>query len=246
MRLELGNRVDCIDGPLGSLGNVVIDPTRRRVTHPVVEPDREDWVARLVPIELAQPGDESTRAIGLRLTVEEARRLPQVHHVAYLSVGDVPVDDPDWDVGIQEVLALPYYTAYELEPVPLEFFAMYDRVPKNEVEIRRASSVRSVDGHELGGVDGFIVDRDDRITHLVLEHGHPWGRRATCLGRRGWASDPEQGARARPGRRVGRRTGRLRERRAVDGSDELWPAARRGARDPAASTKQRTARPEVR
>lgn len=181
MRLELGNRIDCIDGPLGSLRDVVIDPTRRRVTHLVVEPDREDGVARLVPIELAQSGDESTRAIGLCLTVEKARRLPPVHDVAYLSVGDVPVDDPDWDVGIQEVFALPYYTAYELEPVPLEFVAMYDRVPKNEVEIRRASSVRSADRHELGEVDGFVVDGDDRITHLVLEHGHPWGRREVTI-----------------------------------------------------------------
>jgi sporulation protein YlmC with PRC-barrel domain len=181
MRLELGNRVDCIDGPLGSLRDVVIDPTRRRVTHLVVEPDREDEVARLVPIELAQPGDETTRAIGLRLTVEDAQRLAPVHDIAYLSVGDVLVDDPDWDVGIQEVLALPYYTAYDLEPIPLEFLALYDRVPKNEVELRRASSVRSADGHELGEVDGFVVDGDDQITHLVLERGHLWGRREIAI-----------------------------------------------------------------
>jgi sporulation protein YlmC with PRC-barrel domain len=181
MRLELGNRVDCIDGPLGSLRDVVIDPTRRRVTHLVVEPDREDEVARLVPIELAQPGDETTRAIGLRLTVEDAQRLAPVHDIAYLSVGDVLVDDPDWDVGIQEVLALPYYTAYDLEPIPLEFLALYDRVPKNEVELRRASSVRSADGHELGEVDGFVVDGDDQITHLVLERGHLWGRREVAI-----------------------------------------------------------------
>lgn len=181
MRLELGTRVDCTDGPMGALRDVVIDPTRRRVTNLVVEPDREDGVARLVPIELAQPGNESARAIALRLTVEEARRLPPVHEVAYLSVGDVPVDDPDWDVGIQDVLALPYYTTYEFEPVPLEFVATYDRVPKHEVEVRRASSVRSADGHELGEVDGFVVDRDDRITHLVLEHGHLWGRREVTI-----------------------------------------------------------------
>ena len=38
------------------------------------------------------------------MTVEEARRLPPVHDVAFLRLGDRPVDDPDWDVGIQEVL----------------------------------------------------------------------------------------------------------------------------------------------
>jgi hypothetical protein len=58
---------------------------------------------------------------------------------------------------------------------------MYDRVPKHEVELRRASSVRSADGYELGEVDGFVVDGDDGITHLVLEHGHLWGRREVTI-----------------------------------------------------------------
>lgn len=181
MRLELGSHVHCTDGPLGELRDVVIDPTQRRLTHLVVEPDREDWVARLVPIELAKPAEDTTRAIALPLTVEEVRQLPVVHDVAFLSLGDVPVEDPDWDVGIQDVLALPYYSAHELEAVPLEFVSMYDRVPKDEVEIRRTSSVRSSDGHELGEVDGFVVDADERITHIVLEHGHPWGRREVTI-----------------------------------------------------------------
>jgi hypothetical protein len=82
-------------------------------------------------------------------------------------------------VGIQQVLALPYYTAYDLEPIPTDFAVMYDRIPKSDVEIRRASSVASADGHHLGHVDGFVVDPDDHITHLVLERGHLWGRRLT-------------------------------------------------------------------
>jgi sporulation protein YlmC with PRC-barrel domain len=180
MRLEHGSRVDCSDGPLGALSDVVLDPRRKRVTHLVVEPDREDWVTRLVPIELARPADDSTRTIALSLTVEEARQLPPVHDIAYPRVGDVPVDDPGWDVGVQDVFAQPYYP-HELLPVPLEFVAMYDRVPKHEVELRRASSVRSADGYELGEVDGFVVDGDDEITHLVLEHGHAWGRREVTI-----------------------------------------------------------------
>jgi hypothetical protein len=35
------------------------------------------------------------------------RRLPQVREVAYVRLDGFPVDDPDWDVGIEEVLALP-------------------------------------------------------------------------------------------------------------------------------------------
>lgn len=182
MRLELGSRVDCTDDELGELVDVVVDPVANKVTHLVVEPNRDDWVARLVPIELAQAASNSNGAVALRATVEEVRRLPPVHEVAFLRVGDFPVDDPDWDVGIQQVLALPYYTTpYELEPMPVDFAVMYDRIPKSDVEIRRASLVASADGHHLGQVDGFVVGGDDYITHLVLERGHLWGRREVTI-----------------------------------------------------------------
>jgi sporulation protein YlmC with PRC-barrel domain len=181
LRLELGSRVDCIDEEFGELVDVVVDPATRRLTHLVVEPRGGDLIARLVPIDAAQTGSDATGAVELRLTAEEVRRLPPVHEVAYLRVGDLPVDDPEWDVGIQQVLAPPYYTAYELEPISTDFAVMYDRIPKSDVEIRRASMVASADGHHLGHVDGFVVDPDDHITHLVLERGHLWGRRDVAI-----------------------------------------------------------------
>ncbi len=181
MRLDLESRVDCTDDTLGKLVDVVIDPTARRVTHLVVEPDREQWLARLVPIELADGRDDTGEAVMLRATLAEVERLPSVHRTAYLRLGDFPVDDPEWDVGIHDVLALPYYPAYDLEPVPLEYAITYDRVPKNEVEVRRSSPVYASDGQHLGHVDGFAVDRDERVTHLVLEQGHAWGRREVTI-----------------------------------------------------------------
>ena len=57
----------------------------------------------------------------------------------------------------------------------------YDRVPRGEVEVRRASAVISADGHSLGEVDGFLVDADKHITHFVLEHGHLWGRKEVTI-----------------------------------------------------------------
>jgi sporulation protein YlmC with PRC-barrel domain len=181
MRLELGSRVDCMDENFGKLVDVVIDPTSRRVTHLVVEPDHDRWLARLVPIELADRGDHASGAIALRATVEEVRRLSPVHAVAYLRLDGFPVDDPEWDVGVEEVLALPYYPWYDLEPAPIDYVSTYDRVPKGEVEIRRASAVDSADGQHLGDVDGFLVDDSGLITHLVLERGHPWERREVAI-----------------------------------------------------------------
>jgi len=112
------------------------------------------------------------------------RQLPNVQDFAYLRVGEMPVDDPEWDVGIKQVLAQPYYDGglgvgiaggYE-EQVGV----VYDRIPKGEVEVRRASTVTSSDGHDLGRVDGFLVD-GDHITHFVLERGHLWGRREVTI-----------------------------------------------------------------
>jgi hypothetical protein len=58
---------------------------------------------------------------------------------------------------------------------------VYDRVPKDKIEIRRSSPVFSSDGHHLGHVDGFVVDDQEGITHLVLERGHLWGKREVTI-----------------------------------------------------------------
>jgi sporulation protein YlmC with PRC-barrel domain len=185
MRLELGKPVRASDGEVvGELADVIIDPTQKRLTHLVVKPhhDADDGL-HLVPIDLAVAGDEGNE-ISLRSTAAEVRQLPNVQDFAYLRVGEVPVSDPEWDVGIKDVLALPYYDGglgglggggYDEQ-----IGVVYDRIPKGEVEIRRASSITSADGHYLGEVDGFLVD-DDHITHLVLERGHLWGRREVTI-----------------------------------------------------------------
>ena len=88
------------------------------------------------------------------------------------------------------MLAEPYYyygtvggLGYETGPSEYDphVTVTYDRIPKGEVEIRRASEVASADGHQLGKVDGFLVDDDDAITHFVLERGHLWGRREVTI-----------------------------------------------------------------
>jgi PRC-barrel domain protein len=184
MRLEFRYPVHCSDGPFGELADVVIDPTRRRVTHLVVEPHHRHGLARLVAAELATV-DEDANAILLRCTAEELLRLPLVEEFAYLRVGEYPLEDPDWDIGAENVLALPYYEpancdGMRMQPDP-HVSITYDRIPKGEVEIRRASDVYSADDHRLGHVDGFLVDRADRITHIVLERGHFLGRREATI-----------------------------------------------------------------
>ena len=94
------------------------------------------------------------------------------------------------DGCVENVLAEPYYyygavggLGYEAMPADHDphVSVTYDRIPKGEVEVRRASDVTSSDGHHLGEVDGFLVDDDDAITHFVLERGHLWGRREVTI-----------------------------------------------------------------
>jgi sporulation protein YlmC with PRC-barrel domain len=181
-RLDLGTAVRCADGPFGKLADLVVDPLRMRVTHLVVTPEGSPGLARLVPVGMAE-GD-GTNGIVLGCSLAEAGRLTTVNESAYVRMGDPPTADPDWDVGVQDVLAMPYYTATPLgvDPggyeSPLE--TTYDRVPKGEVEIRRASAVVSADDKDLGRVEGFVVDGEE-ITHFVLERGHLWGKRDVTI-----------------------------------------------------------------
>jgi len=186
VRLDLGCPVRCSDDAFGELADVVIDPTTRRVTHLVVQPRRTIDQARLVPIERARGGEEADGTIVLDGTVAEIGELERVHEAAYLRLGEFPVEDPDWEVGIEEMLAQPYYQGLDAvgaEPIAYDDHVMwqYDRIPKGDVEIRRASPVTSADRHQLGHVDGFLVDDRDHIGHLVLEHGHLWGKREVVI-----------------------------------------------------------------
>jgi sporulation protein YlmC with PRC-barrel domain len=191
MRLDLGSPVRASDGDYGELADLVIDPIKKRITHLVVQPEHRHDLARLVPIERAQALDESSGAIKLDYTLAEINELDTLQKSAYLRVGEVPVEDPDWEVGIENLLALPYYES--LTPggglgttMPSMLYddhmtEIYDRVPKDRIEIRRASAVISSDDHDLGHVDGFVVDSEDGITHLLLQHGHLWGKREVTI-----------------------------------------------------------------
>ena len=188
MRLELGSPVHCADDEFGELADIVIDPSTRRVTHLVVQPhDRHD-LARLVPVAQVHTETTSDAAILLDCTVAELSALEPIQKAAYLRLNAFPVEDPDWDVGIEEMFALPYYQGVDgmgvgVPAIDLDSHVVlsYDRVPKGEVEIRRASAVTSSNGEHLGHVDGFVVDGDGYIAHLVLEHGHLWGKREIAI-----------------------------------------------------------------
>src|SRR5262249_1944075 len=121
-RLELGLSVRCTDGVGGELADLVVDPVERRVTHVVVRRHRLSEVAPLAPVELVAAGGQPGE-ISLRCSVEELTRLEPVQGFAYLGLDDLPssADDADWDVGVEDVLTMPYYEASEIGDYVGEF-----------------------------------------------------------------------------------------------------------------------------
>jgi sporulation protein YlmC with PRC-barrel domain len=181
MRLDLGSSVQCTDAVFGELADVVVDPISRRVTHLVVEPHGHHERARLVPIDRARPAGEG---LALDCSIADVEALEPLNESAYMRAGELVVTDPDWDIGTQDVLALPVYQELNgmgtaIDPDP-HVMVSYDRIPKHEVEIRRSSAVISTDGHHLGHVEGFLVGSGE-AADIVLEHGHLWGRREIVI-----------------------------------------------------------------
>jgi sporulation protein YlmC with PRC-barrel domain len=184
VRLELDKPVILEGEEVGKLGDLVVDPVAKRVTHLVVKPHHSDDTSHLVPIELADSAEQDGGKIALTCSHAEFEALPAVEEFTYLRLDEVKTDDPDWDVGVSDILALPYYDSTGLAgPVEAvgDMGVVWDRVPKGEVELRRSSRVMSADGEYLGDVDGFLVEDGDHITHFVLERGHLWGRREVTV-----------------------------------------------------------------
>jgi sporulation protein YlmC with PRC-barrel domain len=182
VRLELDKPVLCEEREVGKLADLVLDPVAKRLTHVVVKPEHGQGTSHLVPIELVEP-TEQVGGIVLKCTTAELEALPPVEEFRYLRLDEPTTDDDEWDVGVSDVLALPYYDSTGLAgsvDAVGDMGVVYDRVPKGEIELRRSSRVMASDGDYIGDVDGFLVD-DDHITHFVLERGHFWGRREVTV-----------------------------------------------------------------
>lgn len=195
MQLKVGMPAQATDGPCGEVADIVIDPGAGRVTHLVVQPHHHHDRARLIPIEQVVLNEADH--VVLSWSTEQVQAAPVVEVTDFIPLDRWPSLAGDWDLGATQVLAWPYYpyngvglgrTGYPYGygwghgwNGPAQVTMTYDRVPEGTVEVRRASQVLSSDGHVVGHVDGFLVDPDARITHLLLERGHLWGHREVTI-----------------------------------------------------------------
>jgi sporulation protein YlmC with PRC-barrel domain len=174
------------DGAAQELVDVVIDSGSKRVTHLVVQPKDHGEEARLVPVGLAEePGGGAE--LSLRCSAKDLERFDLVHEFEVLHAGERPKEDPKWDVGVEDIVVTPTYAPTAFGEYAgagagdSEVSISYDRVPKGEIELRRASSVYSSDGHRLGSLEGVAVGDNDRLTELYFQRGHLWWKREVAV-----------------------------------------------------------------
>ena len=168
MHIAIGTRVECVDGSCGVVSRLVVDPVKRALTHLVVEPPHRRGLARLVPVELARPSGD---ALGLRCRLTDWEKLPLVEETAFLPY---PIGVLGYDAG--DLLAWPYF-ALEEPDLPVGC----DRLPPGEIELARGDPVHARDG-AIGRIEGLAVEPGDhRITHVLLQEGHLWGKKQVAI-----------------------------------------------------------------
>ena len=187
IRLTEGMPVESTDGAVGEIADVIIDPVRRRLTHLVVQRGHRHEQARLIPIDAVA---SSADHVVLSWSTEQVEHAPLVEETEFVELGHRPQPQAGSDIGTSRILAWPYYGAgglglgmgFETDgPGRYQMSTTYDRIPEGTEEIRRTSEVVGVDNHVVGHVDGFIVDPDDGITHVIVERGHLWGHRKVTI-----------------------------------------------------------------
>jgi sporulation protein YlmC with PRC-barrel domain len=185
-QFAIGSEVACSDGACGELTRVVIDPVLRALTHLVVEARHRQGNGRLVPIDLVESAAPEIR---LRCTTEQFNALEDAEETQFL-----PGATGEWGYRQQQMLSLPYYglgmgagmglgiggmpvAGMDVGPHPV----IADRVPAGEVDVRRGDPVHATDG-TIGKVQGLVIDpADHRLTHVLLDEGHLWGKKRVAI-----------------------------------------------------------------
>jgi len=160
----MGATASCADGPGGKVSRLIIDPATEAVTHLVIQPKHRLGVGRLVPLDLV---DTTAGDIRLRCTVEEFGELEPAQETEL-------IDDGTAGLGIGGLNA----PMGLISPVQT---MVQDVVPLGEADVDRGDPVYALDG-EIGRIQGLLVDPDDhRVTHVLLEEGHLWGRKKVSI-----------------------------------------------------------------
>ena len=178
LEFTIGARARCRDGLAGLVSQVVVDPLAQVITDLVVEPRERIGLGRLVPLRLVTVTDGE---VSLSCTLAEFEQLEPAEQTQF-----IPGSGGYAQYGPKQVLARPYYglggpgvsgAAVEANSETVT----YESIPLGEVAFQRGMPVHAADG-DIGQVEGLVMDPGDRrVTHVLLQEGHLWGRKEVAI-----------------------------------------------------------------
>jgi sporulation protein YlmC with PRC-barrel domain len=160
MDIRLKAHVECLDGRIGRLENIILNPHTEKVTYLVVRENDFANTQRLVPERLVKEASHDT--IFLSIRKEKFDRLKNFIQEEYIpsNIMLYMAEDAGLNLG-----------------TPAAVLVEHEAVPAGGLVVHKGAGVYATDGH-VGRVDEFLVEKKaGRITHLILREGHLWGKK---------------------------------------------------------------------
>jgi len=190
VKLRLGAKVVCSDGPAGTLTRFLIDLESGLVTHLDVAHHISGGGHFVPTTEIAEGGEE------IRLSISQDQ---------FSTLG---VDETYVDVAP----ARSFFDPDALVQMPLAGFGRFGMfasfggtglrplretlTPPGDTGVERHAPAYASGGHHIGHVDGLVIDpTDGRITHVLLGEGHIFNKREIAIPADGVLSVNADGAR---------------------------------------------------
>jgi sporulation protein YlmC with PRC-barrel domain len=160
MDIRLNAHVECLDGRIGRLENIILNPDTERVTYLVVRENDVANTQRLVPKRLIKEASHDT--VFLSISKKKFDRMKNFIQEEYIPSNTMlyMAEKAGWNMG-----------------TPAAMFVEHEAVPAGGIVVHKGAGVFATDGH-AGRVDEFLVEKKTgRITHLILREGHLWGKK---------------------------------------------------------------------
>jgi len=176
MKFREGTTVKTVDGDkVGTIDNIVIDPTDNKVSHIVVEKGFLFTEDRVVPVEALREADDET--VVLEASVEDIKQFPEFEADYYVApeASNLPSGWDNW--GAAPMYYYPpvgvgtRYTAYPLPAATAVKERTARNIPMENIAIDEGTKVTTDDGEHAGDVEEVFTNDDGEVTHLLISKG---------------------------------------------------------------------------